>query len=221
MYFMPEMHYCMPGNSKENVMSIGYRGFEAKVIAGYDESLKTDECRDCSICIEYCPTGALSEPQSSQPVQKGRDAGSRYKKFKFKKKTGRSKVLPLLKKELNECGYLSPEAMERVAQKLNLSVSEIFGVSSFYSFLPMEGNGTNRIRVCRCVPCNLKEGLSVTEALKKELGIGPGEVTPDGKFSLELVNCIGACDKAPAMLINDKLFGDLSPDKVVDILKAY
>lgn len=201
----------------KNVLSIGYRGFEAKVITGYDTALTVDECRDCGVCIEYCPTGALSNPRDSQLVQ----ADRMVKKQPSAMKAGRSEILPLLKKELDECGCLSPEAMERVTQRTNLSLSETFGVSSFYSFLPREGNGTNRIRICRCVPCALKEGQSVIEALKKELGIDPGEITPDGKFSLELVGCIGACDQAPAMLINDKIFGDLSPEKIADILKAY
>ena len=111
--------------------------------------------------------------------------------------------------------------MKNVAQSTNLSLGETYGVSSFYSFLPREGNGTRRIRICRCVPCALKEGMSVIETLKNQLGIGPGEMTPDGKFSFEVVGCIGACDQAPAMLIDDKLFGDLNPDKIADILKAY
>ena len=62
---------------------------------------------------------------------------------------------------------------------------------------------------------------TVADTIKTELGIGPGEITPDGKFSLELVSCIGACDQAPAMLINDKLFVDLRPDMIADILKEY
>jgi len=201
----------------KNVLSIAYRGFESKVIAGYDTSLITDECRNCGVCIEYCPTGALSNPRDSQSVQTDRIV----KKKPSAMKTGRPEILPLLKKELNECGCLSQEAMERAAKKANLSLSETYGVSSFYSFLPRKGNGTNRIRICRCVPCALKEGQSVIMTLKEALGIGPGEITPDGKFSLELVGCIGACDQAPAMLINDKIFGDLSPNKIADILKAY
>lgn len=200
----------------KNVMSIGYRGFESKIIAGYDEPLTTDECRDCGICIEHCPTGALSDPKDVSSSRNSRNVPGRYKK-----RQGRSDALPSLKKELDECGSLSREAMERVAKKTNLSLSETFGVSSFYSFLPRQGNGANRIRICRCVPCALKEGRSVADTLKKELEIDPGEITPDGKFSLELVSCIGACDQAPAMLINDKLFTDLRPDMIADILKEY
>jgi predicted molibdopterin-dependent oxidoreductase YjgC len=200
----------------KNVMSIGYRGFDSKVIAGYDEPLTADECQDCGICIEHCPTGALSEAKDVSYSRNSRNARGRYKK-----RQGRSETLPLLKKVLDECGSLFPEAMERVAKKTNLSLSETFGISSFYSYLPRKGNGANRIRICQCVPCALKEGESVAETLKKELGIDPGEITPDGKFSLELVSCIGACDQAPAMLINDKLFTDLRPDMIADILKEY
>jgi NADH:ubiquinone oxidoreductase subunit E/NAD-dependent dihydropyrimidine dehydrogenase PreA subunit len=205
----------------KSVLSIGYRGFESKVIAGYDEFLSTDECRNCGICIEYCPTGALSKPPSSPSVQTGLTVKGKFRNLKPSIKSGRTELLPLLKKELRASGCLSPEVMNRMARQTDLSVSEIFGVSSFYSFLPREGNGTNRIRICRCVPCALKEGQSVITTLQEELGIGPGEITPDGKFSLELVGCIGACDQAPAMLINDELFGNLSPEKTVAILKEY
>ncbi len=205
----------------KNVLSIAYRGFESKVIAGYDTALTTNECRDCGICIDTCPTGALSRSKGFQADQTGRAAKGSSPKKRSTIKSGRAELLPLLKKELDECGCLSPEAMKRVAQKTDLPLNETYGVSSFYSFLPREGNGTNRIRICRCVPCMLKEGRSVITALQETLGIGPGEMTPDKKFSLELAGCIGACDQAPAMLINDKLFGNLTPDKTVEILKAY
>ena len=205
----------------KSVLSIGYRGFESKIITGYDTALTTDECRDCGVCIDYCPTGALSKPMDSPSVQTGMTEKGRFRKRKPSIKSGHSELLPFLKKELSECGYLSPEAMKRVARKTNLSVSETFGVSSFYSFLPRQGNGTNRIRICRCVPCALKDGQSVIKTLEEALGIGPGEITSDGKFSLELVGCIGACDQAPAMLINDELFGNLNPERMVEILKSY
>jgi len=205
----------------KRVLSIGYRGFESKIIAGYDEFLTTDECRNCGICIEYCPTGALSKPPSSPSVQKSLTVRKSFPTLKPKKKSGREELLPALKKELQAGGCLSHEAMKRTAGKTDLSLSETFGVSSFYSFLPREGNGVNRIRICRCLPCALKEGMPVIRALQEELGIGPGGITADGKFSLELVGCIGACDQAPAMMINDTIYGNLNTDKVIKILKDY
>jgi NADH:ubiquinone oxidoreductase subunit E len=202
----------------KSVMSIGYRGFESKIVTGYDGPLETEECKDCGVCVEHCPTAALSEAKEFTPPKSWR---SKLQASKIKEKQGRSDALPLLKKELKECGALSREAMERVSRKTNLSLGETFGVSSFYSFLPREGNGANRIRICHCVPCALKNGETIADTLKNELGIGPGETTPDGKFSMEMVSCIGACDQAPAMLINDKLFVDLKPDMITDILKDY
>jgi len=206
----------------KNVMSIGYRGFKSKIISGCDTSLTTDECRNCGICIEYCPTGALSKPESRKAVPSSRmSAETTVKKQQPAKKPSRSELLPLLKKEVSHNRCLSAEAVEQVARETGLSLSETFGVSSFYAFLPREGNTTNRIRICRCVPCFLKQGASVITTLQKELGIHPGEITPDGKFSLEVVSCIGACDQAPAMMINDTVYGNLHPDKITEILQTY
>ncbi|HWR68376.1 MAG TPA: NAD(P)H-dependent oxidoreductase subunit E [Desulfomonilia bacterium] len=205
----------------KNVLTIGYRGFDSKVTAGYDEALTTDECRACGICIEYCPTGALSRPHEFTGIMTARPTKGLPRKDKTAARTGRALLLPGLKRELARSSHLSREAMLRVAGEVDLPLCDVFGVSSFYAYLPRRDKAVNRIRICKCVPCDLKGAPPVIGSLKRVLGIAPGETTPDGKFSLEVVSCIGACDQAPAMLINDDLFGHLSPEKIADILKTY
>jgi len=133
----------------------------------------------------------------------------------------RAELLPLLKQKLNENGFLSKEVMSDVARQTGLPVNEVYGVSTFYSYLPVSETGKNVIRICKCLPCDLKGASAIIDSIRKELGIGPGEITADGKFSFEMVGCIGACDQAPAMMINDELYGNLTPDRVVEILKSY
>jgi NADH:ubiquinone oxidoreductase subunit E len=111
--------------------------------------------------------------------------------------------------------------MRELAERLGISVSDVFGVASFYSFFSTRPLGRHVIRICRSVPCWLKDADSLTSQLQQELGINPGETTVDGRFSLELVNCIGACDQAPAMLVDDDVHGNLSLEKVKHILKQY
>jgi NADH-quinone oxidoreductase subunit E len=133
----------------------------------------------------------------------------------------RAKLLPLLKQELNKNGFLSKEAMYGVAEQTGLPLNEVYGVSTFYSYLPLSKTGKNVIRICKCLPCELKGARAVIDSMQKELGIAPGEVTTDGKFSFDLVSCIGACDQAPAIMINDQLYGNLTPDRVAKILRSY
>lgn len=133
----------------------------------------------------------------------------------------RTELLPLLKQELNNNGFISKEVMSGVAKQTGLPLNEVYGVSTFYSCLPLSRTGKNVIRICNCLPCELKGARAVIDGIQKELGIAAGEVTADGKFSLELVSCIGACDQAPAMMINGQLYGNLTPDKVAEVLKSY
>ncbi|MFC1713465.1 NADH-quinone oxidoreductase subunit NuoE [Candidatus Poribacteria bacterium] len=130
-------------------------------------------------------------------------------------------LISVLKEKQEEHGYISQDVMVDVAEELGTSITNVYEVATFYSFLSTEPLGANVIKICKSVPCFLKSSESVTEMLKKELNIVPGEVTEDGKFSLHLTNCIGACDTAPAMMINEKVYGDLTPDKVVQILDEY
>ena len=134
---------------------------------------------------------------------------------------GRSQLLPALKAGQAQNGHLSKQVMAGVAGQVGLPLNEVYGVATFYAFLPVAPAGKYIIRVCRCLPCDLKDGQAIVNSLKQHLGIAPGQVTPDGKFSFELVSCIGACDQAPAMLINDKLYGNLKPQGIAEILKSY
>jgi len=133
----------------------------------------------------------------------------------------RAELLALLKQEFGKNGNLSKTVMTSLAGKTGLPLNEVYGVATFYAFLPVIPVGKNIIRVCGCLPCDLKDARGVIGSIKKELGIAPGQTTADAKFSLEQVSCIGACDQAPAMMINDRLFGNLTPARIAEILKSY
>ena len=134
---------------------------------------------------------------------------------------GGEELIELLKEEQSRSGYLSREFMVEVARGMELAVSEVYGVASFYSFLSTKPLGRNVIRVCKSLPCFLKNSEFIVDSIREELGIKPGETTPDGRFSFELTNCIGACDRAPAMMINSDVHGDLTPGKIAGILREY
>lgn len=134
---------------------------------------------------------------------------------------GREDLLILLEEAQNKFGYLSGECLIEIADSLGLSVSEVYGVATFYSLLSTKPQGRNVVRVCKCLPCFLKNSHNAIESLEREIGIKPGETTPDGKFSFELINCIGACDKAPAMMINNDVYGDLTPRKISKIIRSF
>ncbi len=133
----------------------------------------------------------------------------------------RADLVERLKEVQRQYGHVPEEAIAELAESLNIPIHEVYGVASFYSFLATRPLGRNVIRVCRSLPCYLKNAEMIMESVAKELGIGPGETTADGRFSFELTNCIGLCDHAPAMLINQDPHVDLTPQKIKQILKSY
>lgn len=115
-------------------------------------------------------------------------------------------------------GYLPKEVQIYVAKKLNVPVSKVYGVVSFYSFFTMKPKGEYDISVCMGTACYVRGAEAVLEELKKRLGIDVGGTTPDGKFSLRTLRCVGACGLAPVMMIGDKVYGRVTPDMVPEIL---
>ena len=134
---------------------------------------------------------------------------------------GSENLLVSLKQAQEQYGYIPREVISDIAQSLNISISEVYGVTTFYSFLSKQPMGRNVIRICRSLPCYLKNSRMIIQSVEGELGIKPGETTADGIFSFELTNCIGACDRAPAMLINNDVHGNLTPTAIYQILETY
>jgi NADH:ubiquinone oxidoreductase subunit E len=139
----------------------------------------------------------------------------------LKKGTGRASLLGMIKGEQAKSGCVSEGAMLRMAESLGVSVGDVYGVTTFYSFLSTEPVGRHVIRICKSVPCLLQNAEMIIKCIEKELDIGPEETTSDGRFSFELTNCIGACDQAPAMLIDDEVYGHLTPERISEILRTY
>lgn len=137
------------------------------------------------------------------------------------KESKREALLAMIKEEQATSGYLSKDAMARLSGALGVTLGDVYGVTTFYSFLSTWPLGRHMIRICKSVPCCMKDAERLIEWFGKELGIGPGETTPDGRFTLTLTNCIGACDQAPAMLIGDEMYGQLTPDRISAILKSF
>jgi NADH:ubiquinone oxidoreductase subunit E len=130
-------------------------------------------------------------------------------------------MLVALKEAQARFGYLPQDFMVALADSLEVPVNDVYGVATFYSFLTTRPAGRNVIRICKSLPCYLNNARLVIDAVAREIGIGPGETTPDGRFSFELVNCIGLCDRAPAMLINSDAHVSLTPEKISQILRSY
>jgi NADH-quinone oxidoreductase subunit E len=112
------------------------------------------------------------------------------------------------------CGYLSDEALETAAELLSMSALEVEELATFYTFIYREPVGKYVIHVCDSVICWLEGGISLTDHLCRTLGIGMGETTVDGLFTLLPVCCIGYCDRSPAILVNRKVHGNLTPEKI-------
>ena len=147
--------------------------------------------------------------------------GNLVKELADKHGRKRESLMPILQEIVRKYNYLTDEAMVEVATELDISAAEVYGTASFYTFLDTEIRGKNVIRVCKTITCSMKGKSGIVSALEDILKVKVGETTPDKQFTLLETNCIGWCHKAPAMLINDMPYTELTPETVVDVVKGY
>jgi len=133
----------------------------------------------------------------------------------------RSVLVPMLLYIQDELGYLTDEAIHEIGQRLDISDLEVRNVISYYSMLRTKPAGKYNVQVCTNISCMVRGGEEIFEHCKKKLGVGHKGVTPDGVFSLEEVECIGACSWAPALQVNYDFHENLTPGKVDEVLESY
>ena len=130
-------------------------------------------------------------------------------------------LIPALKESQDICGYIPRQVKRRIADGLNLSPSQVYGVVSFYAFFTTIPRGKHIIRVCLGTACYVKGSKQIVERLEQGLGLKVGGITKDRKFSLEAVRCLGCCSLAPAMVIDNDTHALVDPSEAIKIVRSY
>jgi len=133
----------------------------------------------------------------------------------------REELIPILNQVNRQLGYLPAEALQEISRQLNVPKSQLFTVSSFYQMLSTKPRGRHVISFCESAPCHVVGGREVWRALLDELHLKPGETSEDGKWTLITVSCLGVCGVGPVFMVEDDIFGNVTPDQVADILSRY
>ena len=128
-------------------------------------------------------------------------------------------LFPILQKTQEIYGYLPPEALNRISDKMAIPLSQIYGVATFYSQFYLTRRGKHIIRQCDGTACHVRGASKIIDRIQSELGIQAGETSPDYQYTFEVVYCLGACGLAPVAVVDEKVVGRLVPEKMVQILK--
>jgi NADH:ubiquinone oxidoreductase subunit E len=153
-----------------------------------------------------------------QPKDKGIDL-SKVEKILNDYKNTRGAVIPVLQKVQGELGYLPESAIDLISERLNVSSSEIVGVSTFYAQFHLRPRGQHIIKVCCGTACHVKGATKIAEKLSETLEVSMGMTTKDNVFTLEEVACLGACSLAPVMMVDEDIHGKLASDSVGAVLQ--
>jgi NADH:ubiquinone oxidoreductase subunit E len=160
---------------------------------------------------------------SKQPFKGTQEQASELAGWLGAHASERGVAMVALQKAQEIYGYLPLEVMKTVSQALGTPLAELYGIATFYSMFNLAPKGEHRINVCLGTACYVKGNAKVFAELEGLLGVRGGESTPDGKFSLDACRCIGACGLAPAIMIDDDVYGRLTgePEELEEILKNY
>jgi NADH-quinone oxidoreductase subunit E len=128
-------------------------------------------------------------------------------------------VIPVLQRTQDAYGYLPREILAEISRKTSIPISRLYGVATFYAQFHLTRRGRHMVRVCDGTACHVRGAPKNIEAIEKNLNVAPGDTTPDYKYTLELVYCLGSCGLAPVAVVDDKVYGRLVPDAMVELLK--
>ncbi len=134
----------------------------------------------------------------------------------------RAELIPILNEVNRELGYLPAEALEEISRLLRVPKSQLFSVASFYQMLSTKPRGKHVIQFCESAPCHVVGGRQVWEALQAHLGLHEsGQTTPDGTWTLITTSCLGVCAVGPVIIVDNDIYGNITPEQIPDILDRY
>ncbi|MFC1737625.1 NAD(P)H-dependent oxidoreductase subunit E [Planctomycetota bacterium] len=129
-------------------------------------------------------------------------------------------LIPMMQDLQSECGYLAAEQLRCLGKRLDVPISRIYAVATFYSSFRLTPKGAHEVTLCMGTVCYLKGAANISEAICREFGVEPGGTTPDRLFSFHPVNCVGACALAPVMIVDGKYYDGVTPESALEVIQG-
>ena len=158
---------------------------------------------------------------SSVPFKGTKDQEAKLLEVIAKYKGQKGALMPVMQEAQDIYGYLPYQVQKIISDEMGIPIEKIYGVATFYAQFSMSPKGKYIVSVCLGTACYVKGAGKILEEVEKSLGIGDGECTADGKFSLEVCRCVGACGLAPVMIVAGDVYGKMTPDRVAGVLAKY
>jgi len=134
-------------------------------------------------------------------------------------KTQKGAVIPILQRAQDAYGYLPKDVLTTISKKTHIPLSQLYGVVTFYAQFNLERRGRHIVRVCDGTACHVRGATKIVESVGKNFGLKPGNSDPDYKYTLEIVYCLGSCGLAPIAVVDDQVYGQTTPDALVDQMR--
>ena len=181
-----------------------------------------EKCTGCGLCVSNCPVrNVIYVTPDKETIKISSEDQAKIKKIIDDYKDKTDVLLPVLEDAHDEYGYLPEDVIKYIAQELNYPLSLAYRLATFYNAFSLTPRGKTIVRVCMGTACYVKGGKRILNEVEKRLGVKLGETTPDLKFSIEAVNCVGCCGQSPVMTTNGEIYGYMKQAMVPDILKEY
>jgi NADH-quinone oxidoreductase subunit E len=157
----------------------------------------------------------------SVAVKEGQDVRKIVRAFVEEVGDEKAELIPILHKINGKLGYISDEAIKELSERMNIPTSHIYSVATFYRMLSTEPRGRHVIQFCESAPCHVAGGRLVWQKLQETLGLDKGETSEDEKWTLLTTSCLGVCGVGPVMIIDNDIYGNVTPEQVPEILNNY
>ncbi|MBC8415207.1 MAG: NAD(P)H-dependent oxidoreductase subunit E, partial [Candidatus Cloacimonetes bacterium] len=180
-----------------------------------------DKCTGCAACTQNCPVSIALYPVEKISIILKKDDKDKVdailKEFQDKK----GNLMPILQSITREYNYLPEDVLNYISQKLDISITKIYQIATFYNAFSLKPKGKYTINVCFGTACYIKGGNRILEAFERELGITMGNTTEDLMFGLETISCFGCCGQAPVVTVNEDIYGHFRVTQVPKLIKKY
>ena len=180
-----------------------------------------EKCTGCGVCMENCPVRNIIYEVKEEPVRLEKEDLGKIKKIVEEYGKEKNQLMSILQGINSEYNYLPQDLLRYISQELNLPLSTIYNIATFYNAFSLTPRGRHIISVCLGTTCYVRGGERILDRFSEELEIGSGETTEDLKFTLTFFRCLGCCSIAPAIMVDGKAYGRVKLSQVPHILRSY